>query len=833
MLINEKNKKKFEDKTNNSNLAGIWESEQGKQEKYTQWSKQAIAIAEEAFITKKKKKTESKAIRNLKKRRKEIKRKFGEGTQQQKQIYLERKKLIDKHIENHAKEQNRKRIIGIANQIKSEKGFDGSAFWEFKERDQGKKNEAMMSIKDEDGNIKEEPEEILKIAQTFYKKLLTGRLMETEAGKQIEEVVNKYIAELEKKAMVEGIEPFTKEEYEKVKKELKNGKAADLQGWRYEFIKNAGEDLDDSILTMINEVVRSFLVPEEWEEMVIKSVSKGKGDLRAMTSRRGLFLTNIISKLTEKMIKNRWKKTVEKGMTPFQCGGVRGTGDNLLIVNSTIEEFRAEGKNLYILFADLEKCFDQLCLKDCIKELAEAGMPASEAIYLYKMNMRVTATVDTPIGRTGTFELEEIVKQGTVSAVDLCGVSTDKINKLKQWEPPLIVSGVEVKHPVYVDDMIGLGTAEMIEGLEPKMKFLEETKKYVYNNEEGKTEIMAMELSQRQDPMDRKPIVHVNKGEVGYTQKYKCLGDLYDITGKNMSKIEKKMEKKNYIAAEVKRQGSYSKVGKADVSVRMLLMEILVKPTLLTNTETWVNITNAEMKRINQGHYQVLRKVFEQKESTPYYGILSETGYWPYSYVVVYKRLMYFHHLIHSDEGRITRRMIINQKNGAVKGKTWYGGVDEWLVKLKLENSVAKIMEIKKSAWKKEVKEKIGAVVANEVNEKSKKMTKLRFTGEFGKKEYVENGQMVNVRQIMKLRLNMCELKANFKGKYRDETCPACGEEKETTEHVIRCNEYRRLTGHDLHSNEPVEQLMNNTGWLVEASKVYQQIEEIRKWLVI
>ena len=58
-------------------------------------------------------------------------------------------------------------------------------------------------------------------------------------------------------------------------------------------------------------------------------------------------------------------------------------------------------------------------------------------------------------------------------------------------------------------------------------------------------------------------------------------------------------------------------------------------------------------------------------------------------------------------------------------------------------------------------------------------------------------------------------------------------EKKETTEHVIRCNEYRRLTGHAIQSNEPVEQLMNNTGWLVAASKVYQQIEEIRKWLVV
>ena len=833
VLINEKTKKEFEEKTNTTSLTEIWNTTKEMKEKYSEWSKQVTDLAEKTFTTKTKKKTESKAIRMLKKRKKEIKKKFHHGTDTQKKIYLERRKLIEQHMENHAREKNTKQMITAANQIKSEKGFDGSAFWEFKRRTQGKKKETMESIKNEKGEIEEDPEKILEIYKNFYKKLLTGREMDTTAGKEAEQLVNKYIEELEKKAYREGIKPFTEEEYQKVKKELKNRKSQDLQGWRYEFIKNAGKDLDESILKMVNELAACFLVPEEWEEMVVKSISKGKGDLKAMISKRGLFLTNIASKLMEKMIKNRWKKTVELGMTAFQCGGVnlRGIGDNLLIVNSTIEEYRAENKNLYILFADLEKCFDKLWLKDCIKELAEAGMPAAEAIYIYKMNQRVRAVVETPIGKTEMFELEQIVRQGTVSAVDLCAVSTDKINKLPRWEPTLMVSGIEIKHPVYVDDMIGLGTTEMVEGLEPKMKFLEETKKYTFNNEEGKTEIMEMKLGKETTP-PAKPVVCVNRGEIGYTKKYKCLGDQYDETGKNMSKIEKKMEKRKFIAAEVKRYGSYSQVGKADVSVRMLMMEALVKPTLLFNTETWIDITDGEMKKINQGHYEVLRKVFEQKESTPYYGILSETGYWPYSYVIIYKRLMYFHHLIHSDERRITRKMIINQKMGIGKGKTWYGGVEEWLTKLEMERSVEKIIQIKKSTWKKELKEKIEDVVAAEINEQGKKMTKLRFTNEFGKKNYLEEERMEKVKEIMKLRLNMIDLKANFKGKYTDTTCPACEEDVETTEHVIQCNEYRRIIGHSIVITESIEHSMKDTKWLVEASKVYQQIEEIRKWLV-
>ena len=194
-----------------------------------------------------------------------------------------------------------------------------------------------------------------------------------------------------------------------------------------------------------------------------------------------------------------------------------------------------------------------------------------------------------------------------------------------------------------------MGNLKVIEGMEAKMQFLEETKRFTFNNDSGKTEIMKMELGKKRKESAR-PEITVKKGKIGYTDSYKYVGDQYDKTGKNMSKIVKKTEKAKYIAEEVKRQGSYVRVGSADTSVRILLLDTVVKPTLLSNTETWINVNKEEMEKVNQVHYMVLKKVFEQRENTPYYGILMETGYWPYSYVIIYKRLMLYHNLIHSEE---------------------------------------------------------------------------------------------------------------------------------------------------------------------------------------
>ena len=160
------------------------------------------------------------------------------------------------------------------------------------------------------------------------------------------------------------------------------------------------------------------------------------------------------------------------------------------------------------------------------------------------------------------------------------------------------------------------------------------------------------------------------------------------------------------MAFETKRKGAYNTVGNADMSVQLLLLEVTVKPTLLSNTETWCNITKKEEAMITSHQHEILCIIFNQPRSTPYFGILGETGIWPYKYVVVYKKLMFLHHIIKSSDGRIAKKIVVRQQQMMLKennDNTWYAELFQRVQPMKIDIELAVVERKTKSGWKKEV----------------------------------------------------------------------------------------------------------------------------------
>lgn len=287
------------------------------------------------------------------------------------------------------------------------------------------------------------------------------------------------------------------------------------------------------------------------------------------------------------------------------------------------------------------------------------------------------------------------------------------------------------------------------------------------------------------------------------------------------------MVKAKYMAYEVKRMGSPRKVGKAATRVRLMLMEVVLKPTLLANTETWCKVGEKEAKEWKKWQYSILRILMEQKTGTPYWGIIAETGSWPYQYIVMYKMFMFTHNLINSDESRIARKILIRQSK--LKTVNYYNTLKTFADKLEVNMSIKNLQQIKKSQWKTTLKQSINKQILNDIKKETEEKTKMRFV----KKEsmepelYVKHLNMKEVSTIMRLKLNMVDTKANFPNG-DDRTCIMCGMAEETTEHLFQCARYRQLTGHNLEWSADGEH-WTNLQWLKEAACVVERIEEIRE----
>ena len=84
--------------------------------------------------------------------------------------------------------------------------------------------------------------------------------------------------------------------------------------------------------------------------------------------------------------------------------------------------------------------------------------------------------------------------------------------------------------------------------------------------------------------------------------------------------------------------------------------------------------------------------------------------------------------------------------------------------------------------------EQINKKLNEQIKELANEKTKLRFCTNTDKKKYLEQLGYTDARMILKLRLNMTELKCNYKNHNKDNIkCRLCKTHDDTTEHLFTC----------------------------------------------
>ena len=142
--------------------------------------------------------------------------------------------------------------------------------------------------------------------------------------------------------------------------EMKNGKAAGPSQIIAEMLKASGEGGAVLIRDLISSIMWHEKIPADWEESIVVSLYKGKGDALDRGNYRGLKLLDQVMKVLERTLESFLRQQVCINDMQFGFMPGRGTTDAIFFMRQLQEKYLAANKPLYMSFVDLEKAFDRV-----------------------------------------------------------------------------------------------------------------------------------------------------------------------------------------------------------------------------------------------------------------------------------------------------------------------------------------------------------------------------------------------------------------------------------------------------------------------------------------
>ena len=78
-----------------------------------------------------------------------------------------------------------------------------------------------------------------------------------------------------------------------------------------EFYIQCEDGFRNFLVDVLNDLKSHVYCPDQWEETLIKTIYKNKGSKKNLRNYRGVFLTQVVSKIYERIMLNRAKQILE------------------------------------------------------------------------------------------------------------------------------------------------------------------------------------------------------------------------------------------------------------------------------------------------------------------------------------------------------------------------------------------------------------------------------------------------------------------------------------------------------------------------------------------
>ncbi|KAK3521466.1 hypothetical protein QTP70_005778 [Hemibagrus guttatus] len=287
----------------------------------------------------------------------------------------------------------------------------------------GKDVQQVRVIKDRDGRVLTSEESVQRRWKEYFEELMNE---ENEREKRVEGV----------NSVEQKVDKIRKDEVRKALKRMKSGKAVGPDDIPVEVWKCLGEAAVEFLTSLLNRVLESERMPEEWRRSVFVPIFKNKGDVQSCSNYRGIKLMSHTMKLWERVVEARLRKVVEICEQQYGFMPRKSTTDAIFALRILMEKYRDGQRELHCVFVDLEKAYDRVPREELWYCMRKSGVAEKYVRVVQDMYERSRTVVRCAVRQTEEFKVEVGLHQGSALSPFLFAIVMDQLSEEVRQESP-------------------------------------------------------------------------------------------------------------------------------------------------------------------------------------------------------------------------------------------------------------------------------------------------------------------------------------------------------------------------------------------------------------
>ena len=284
------------------------------------------------------------------------------------------------------------------------------------------------------------------------------------------------------------------------------------------------------------------------------------------------------------------------------------------------------------------------------------------------------------------------------------------------------------------------------------------------------------------------PDLYIEEVKMEIAEKIVYLGDVVNSKGSNADLIEDRIQRGTSAMIRVEALVKEARLGIYTVSVHLLLHQSLFMSSMTFNSQTWTNLKESEISKLEKLQLKCLKKILQVPGSTTNSFTFLEFGELPMKYVIERNQLTFLYHIFHLEEEDPVKKMWESQRKLSGE-KNWWYTVSRRMVKygVTLEDIESKGKDSFKEYTKTKVREVAHQKLREECNAKAKTKNIAYDDHQMKPQDYLHKLYPNQAKAVFQARCQTLDIKEHRPYKYQDLVCRLCKVEEETLAHIVNC----------------------------------------------